>query len=145
MTAKADFTEQEWETVLEGPTSAGMIVSAVQRGGTFREVSAMAKAFSEARKEHGKSELLDEIVTHKPKVDRSGARSPDELKAAGVVTIREAVTIVEAKATPEELADYRRFVLSIANRVAAAKTEGDEPVSEAEATAITEITAALGD
>jgi hypothetical protein len=27
MTTKADFTEEEWKQVLEGPTSAGMIVT----------------------------------------------------------------------------------------------------------------------
>ena len=76
MTGSADFTPEEWDTVLEGPTSAGMIVTTAERGGTFREAFAMAKAFAEARKEHGDSELLDEIVSNKPEVDRTKARSP---------------------------------------------------------------------
>ncbi|HEY0391647.1 MAG TPA: hypothetical protein VGC63_08060 [Solirubrobacterales bacterium] len=53
MTGSADFTAEEWDVVREGPTSAGMIVSTAQRGGTFREVFAMAKVYAEARKEHG--------------------------------------------------------------------------------------------
>jgi hypothetical protein len=44
MTGKADFTEQEWALVLEGPPSAGMIVLTAQRGGTIRETFAIAKA-----------------------------------------------------------------------------------------------------
>ena len=42
MTGSADFTTEEWDVILEGPTSAGMIVSTAERGGTFREVFAMA-------------------------------------------------------------------------------------------------------
>ena len=43
MTTKADFTEEEWKQVLEGPTSAGMIVTTAESGGTFRETFAMAR------------------------------------------------------------------------------------------------------
>jgi hypothetical protein len=145
MTTSADFTPEEWEIVREGPTSAGMIVSTAQRGGTFREVFAMAKAYTEARKEHGDSELLDELVSHKPEMDRTKAHSPEELKEHGLQKIREAVTLVDQKATPEEAADYRRFVTSLAQRVAGAKSEGgDDNVSDAESAAIAEISAALG-
>ena len=145
MTTSSDFSAEEWDTVLEGPTSAGMIVSTAQRGGSFREVFAMAKAYTEARKEHGDSELLDEIVSHKPEMDRTKAHSTEELKEHGLQRIRDAVALVEQKASAEELGDYRRFVISVANRVAAAKKEGDgDAVSDAEAAAIAEITTALG-
>lgn len=145
MTGKADFTAEEWDTVLEGPTSAGLIVSAAQRGGTFREAFAMARAYTEARKQHGESALLDEIVSHKPEVDRTRSHSPEELKEHGLQHIRDAVALLSQKATPEELDDYRRFVISLAERVAGAKTEaGDEPVSDSEKAAIGEIAEALG-
>ncbi|MBK5220845.1 MAG: hypothetical protein JJE35_13865 [Thermoleophilia bacterium] len=144
MTKSTDFTPEEWEIVREGPTSAGMIVSTAQRGGSFREVFAMAKAYTEARKEHGDSELLDELVSHKPELDKTKAHSPEELKQHGLQHIREAVSLVEQKASAEELGDYRRFVVSLAERVAGAKSEGDKQVSDAESAAIAEITQALG-
>jgi hypothetical protein len=144
MTGSADFTPEEWNVVREGPTSAGMIVSTAERGGSFREAFAMAKAYTEARKEHGDSKLLDEIVSHKPDMDHAKAHSAEELKEHGLQRIREAVALVEAKATPAELEDYRRFVTSLANRVAGAKTESDDkPVSDAEAAAIADIAEAL--
>ena len=59
MTTKAAFSPEEWETVLEGPSTAGMIVLTAAHGGTFRETIAMSKAYAEARAEHGESELLD--------------------------------------------------------------------------------------
>lgn len=146
MTTKADFTEEEWKQVLEGPTSAGMIITTAERGGTFRETFAMAGAYTDARKEHGASELLDEIVTHRPKTDRIKAHSKEELKDAYLEEIRTAAGLVAAKATPQELGDYRLFVVNLAKKVAAAKEEkGSEGgVTPAEAAAITEIEGALG-
>jgi predicted house-cleaning noncanonical NTP pyrophosphatase (MazG superfamily) len=146
MTTHADFTDEEWKTVLEGPTSAGMIVTTAERGGSFRESFAMAKAFAEARQEHGASELLDEVVNHRPKTERVKAHSKEELKDAYLQEIRDAVALVSAKATTEELGDYRQFIVTLAKKVAAAKEEkgSEDGVSPAEAQAITAIEGALG-
>ena len=146
MTTHADFTDEEWKTVLEGPTSAGMIVTTAERGGSFREAMAMAKAFAEARQEHGASELLDDIVTHRPKTERVKAHSKEEMKDQYLQEIRDAVALVSAKATPAELGDYRLFVVSLSKKVAQAKKEkgSDDGISPSEASAITEIEAALG-
>jgi hypothetical protein len=143
MTTKDAFTPEEWTLVLEAPTSAGTVVVTASRGGTFRETFAMSKAYTEARAEHGKSELLDEIVGSKPKVDRARRHSPDELKASALQHVRDAVAIVKSKATTEEVEDYRKFVVSLAQKVAAAHREGDQAVSPAEAAAIHDIETAL--
>jgi hypothetical protein len=146
MTTHADFTDEEWDKVLEGPTSAGMIVATAERGGTFREVFAMAKAYTEARQEHGTSELLDEIVAHKPETDRAKEHSKEEMKDHYLQNVRDAVALVGDKATPAELGDYRLFVVSLAKRVAAAKKEkgSEDGISPSEASAIGEIETALG-
>lgn len=145
MTAKADFSEQEWDVVREGPTSAGMLVITAQRGGTFRETLSMAKAYAEARQDHGQSELLDEIVSAKPKTDRTHAHSPEELKEHALQNIRDAVALVAGKAQPDELEQYKSFVVKLAERVASAHEEGgDGPVSDSERGAIEQISAALG-
>ena len=144
MTARAEFTPEEWQVVLEGPPSAGMVVVTAQRGGTFRETIAMAKAYVEARKQHGESELLDEIVSAKPEIDHTRYRSAEELKENGLQHLRDALELLERKATPQELEDYRRFVLTLADKVATAHREGGESMSPAEHTAIQEIAASLG-
>ena len=144
MTGKADFTQDEWHVVLEGPPSAGMIVVTAQRGGTFRETIAIAKAYVEARKHHGESELLDEIVSAKPEIDRTRYHSAEELKEHGLQHLRDAVELLEQKATPEELDDYKRFVLNVADKVANAHREGGETVSADEHAAIDAIEANLG-
>ena len=145
MTGRADFTEEEWELVLEGPPSAGMIVVTAQRGGSFRESIAIAKAYLEARRQHGESELLDEIVAAKPERDHTRYHSVEELKQQGLQHLREAAELLERKATAEEAKDYRRFVLTLADKVANAHREGGEAVSDAERAAIEEISASLGD
>ena len=78
MTSKADFTEQEWEVVREGPPIAGLMAATASSGGTFRESWAMAKSFVAARQQHGESELLDALVAEKPHAKRYG--SSEELK-----------------------------------------------------------------
>ena len=50
----------------------------------------------------------------------------------------------ERKATPEELDDYKRFVLNVADKVANAHREGGETVSADEHAAIDAIAANLG-
>ena len=104
----------------------------------------MAKAYTEARQEHGTSQLLDEIVSTKPGMDRSKHHSLEELRSDFLQHVRDAVALLEQKATPEELDDYRRFVVTLANRVAEAHKEHGERVSPEEEQAIDEIKAALG-
>jgi hypothetical protein len=149
MTGKSDFTEDEWKLVLEAPPSAGLIVIASDRGGSVRESFSMAKAYTEARKDHGDSELLDEIVSAKPEMDHTRFKSPEELKEASLGHVRDAVALLKEKATPEEVDEYKKFIVGLANRVAEARKEGflglsGERVSEDERSAIGEVEAALG-
>jgi len=143
MTSKSDFTADEWRLILEAPPSAGMIVVTAQRGGSFRETIAMAKAYAEARQEHGKSQLLDEIVATKPERDHTHFHSFEELRAQGLKHLRDSVALLEKKATPEEVEEYRRFIVTLSHKVAAAHREHGHEVSESEQKAIQDITEAL--
>jgi hypothetical protein len=144
MTEKTSFTPEEWKLILEGPPSAGMIVVTAQRGGSFRESIAMAKSYVEARKHHGGSELLDEIVAAKPERDHTRYHSVEELKTAGLEHLRDAAALLEQKATQQEVEDYRNFILTLADKVANAHREHGVSVSAAEQAAIGEIADALG-
>src|SRR4051794_39099750 len=135
MTTKADFTEQEWDLVRIGPTVAGMIVITAEKGGMMRETFEMAKAYTDARKEHGSSELLDAVVASKPERDHTHYHSFEELKAAGLQRIRDAVALLEAKATPQEVDDYRGFIRGLSQRVAARHEEHGTAISASEQSA----------
>ena len=141
MTGKSDFNEEEWDLVREGPPAAGMVALTAEHGGTFRETWALAKTYAEARKEHGENELLDALVDEKPEMNRYS--SPQELEEVGLGRLSEAVTLLKQKATPEEVAGYKRFVLDVAERVAEAHKEQGGQVSAAEREAIEKIAASL--
>jgi len=148
VTGKADFSEDEWKVILEAPPSAGLLVILSDRGGSIRETFSMAKSYTEARQQHGESELLDEIVAAKPETDRTRAGSSEELKQHNLDNVRQAIALLKTKATDEEVAEYRKFILGLAERVAEARKEGflglsGERVSDAERAAIGEIEGAL--
>ncbi len=151
MTRKAEFNAEEWSTIVDGPLYAGMRVISADRGGTIRESLAMSRVYQEARGQHGASDLLDELIASPPSID------PERLGAAGqnlpAVTTQEldkAIAILEAKASPPEVDDYKRFVMTVAQAVAAAHKEGGflgiggKLVSDAENQALDEISSALG-
>jgi hypothetical protein len=148
MTSKADFNAEEWSLLLEAPPVSGMVVMAAHRGGTFREAISMGKAYSAAQKDDS-SPIVHEIVSARPEFDRERYKTPEELRERGFTRIREAVNLLERKATPEEVEEYKKFVLGVADTVAHAKKEGGvlgiggQPVSDEEQVALDEIAQTL--
>jgi hypothetical protein len=151
MTRKAEFNAEEWSTIVDAPLYAGMRVISADSGGTLRETVAMGRVYQEARQHHGESELLDELLTSPPAID------PNQLRAAGgdigalaSNQLREAIGILEAKATPSEVDAYKKFVMTVAQAVASSHKEGGflgiggKPISDAENQALDEISSALG-
>jgi hypothetical protein len=151
VTRKADFNAEEWSTVVNGPVYAGMHVITAERGGTFRETLAMGHAYQDARERHGENELLDELIASPPAIDAQ--RLQQAGPNVGEVTIqqlRDAMGILEQKATAAEVDAYKTFVMTVAQTVASAHKEGSflgiggKPISDAENRALDEISAALG-
>jgi hypothetical protein len=139
MTSKADFQPEEWNEILEAPMTAGMIVLTASGGGMFRETFALARAYADARKEHGASELLDEIVSTRPEFDRHRFGSGEELHDKGLEQLGGVAALLGAKATPEEREAYREFVLTVATKVADAHKEEGQAVSRPEQAALDEV------
>ena len=149
MTRKADFNADEWSTLVEAPVLAGMRVVTAGRGGTIRESMAMGKVYAAARQQQGDSPLLDDLASSPPAMDPQRVGSTGDIKGAAEERLREAVTILEATATPDELEAYRSFVVTLAETVANAHKEGGfmgvggTQVSEDEQKALDEIAATL--
>jgi len=150
MTTKADFNADEWDQILQGPPLAAVAVVTAQRGGAVRESLSMAKAYAEARTEHSGNALLDEIIGAQPQADRERVGSHEELLTKVDEHLQAAVDILEAKAEPEDVEAYKRFVIDLAQRVAEAHKSGGflgiggERVSENERAAIDHLAAGLG-
>ena len=71
------------------------------------------------------------------------AHSTDELRERGLSRLRDARMLLEQKGTPDELESYRAFVVTLAQRVAAAHKENGQAVSDRERAAIEEIETSL--
>jgi hypothetical protein len=144
MTGKSEFSPEEWELILQGPPTAGVMVVTAERGGAFRETLALTKSYVDARRQHGESELLDEIVSAKPELDRTHYGTPEELREHGLQHLRDAVALLEQKASPEEVDAYKHFVLNLATAVAGAHREHGVAISDKEQATLDEIAKTLG-
>jgi hypothetical protein len=141
MTAKADFSDEEWELLCEGPATAGVVALTACAGGSLGESWPLERPYAEARKEHGESELLDALVAEPPAVRPS--ESPEEVERRALGRLSEAVRLLEQKATRGEVHGYKRFTLDVAANVAEAHREEIASVTPAERAAIEKIAASL--
>ena len=144
MTTKAEFNAEEWSTIVEGAVLAGLRVAGAARWHPPESI-AMGRIYAEARKQHGESELLDELVAAPPALDPGLVRSPGDLGRVSTERLRKAVELLEQKASAEEVDAYKRFVLTLADAAAKAHREGGfigiggKEVSESERAALDEI------
>jgi hypothetical protein len=148
MTTKADFTDEEWARLERAPFVAGLAISLADPGGPIeavKESMAALKTVTEAAQSGGQSELVDAVaksVTEKAQKRQSPLR---DFKPRGALAgeeileeLRAANALVTEKATPEEAAGYREWLLTAAKRAAEAAKEGGflgfkaERVSEGE-------------
>ena len=149
MTRKASFNAEEWSTLQEGPLLAGMRVLTSGKGGLIRESLAMGEVYARARRKDGDTGLLDDLVAPPPALDPSLLPADADLGVVMTQRLGEALAVLESKATPDEVAAYKRFVLSIGEAVAGAHREGGilglggDRVSEPERLALNEIRGVL--
>src|SRR5262245_21624296 len=117
MATKADFTDEEWETLQKGVTGAGLLVSVSDRGffDTFKEASTLAKQVAQA-KEKSPSGLVRELADVKG-TGFGVKSSPEDVENETLAALQTAKTTLEAKA-PDELEPYRQFVVEVAQAVA---------------------------
>jgi hypothetical protein len=150
MTKRADFNADDWATVVAGPALAAAQVMTAERGGTFREAASLARTYQEARAEQH-TEVVEALLAEPPRVDPATVRNPQELAQHADQQLRAATEILRTQATPDELDDYRRFVLAVSRAVARAHKEGGflgiggKEISDSEQEAIDAIIDSLDD
>lgn len=150
MTKKAEFNAEEWQQVVDGPPVAGLIVVASEGGGTLSESLQIGRAYQEARQAHMGPELIEELLSSPPDLDPKDYADASDLRAKGLQQLRDAVAVLEGKATEDEIDAYRGFALGIAERVAHAHKTGGflgfggHEVTENERVALEDIREAIG-
>lgn len=149
MTSKADFTDEEWTRLKRAPFVAGMAISLADPGGPIeavKETSATLKTVLHAAEEGGRGELVDEIAREVAEDARQrksplAGWKPSKGANAGVEILdelRDVNRIVSEKATPQDAAALRDWLLAAAQASANAAKEGGfmgfraERVSEGE-------------
>jgi broad specificity phosphatase PhoE len=149
MTSKADFTDEEWTRLKRAPFVAGMAISLADPGGPIeavKETSATLKTVLRSAEEGGRGELVDEIAREVAEDARErksplAGWKPSKGANAGVEILdelREVNRIVSEKATPQDAAALRDWLLAAAQAAANAAKEGGfmgfraERVSEGE-------------
>src|SRR5215207_3631376 len=149
MTSKADFTNEEWTQLKRAPFVAGMAISLADPGGPIeavKETAATLKTVRDAAEGGGRGELVDAVA--REVLDEAQQRKsplagfkPTKGATAGVEILDElgqVNRIVSHKATPEEAAAFRDWLLGAAQEAANAAKEGGflgfhaERVSEGE-------------
>ena len=149
MTSKADFTDEEWTRLKRAPFVAGMAISLADPGGPIeavRETAATLKTVLGAAESGGRGELVDALAravaedARQRKSPLAGFK-PSKSAAAGVEILDElgeVNRIVSQKATPEDAAALRDWLMAAAQEAANAAKEGGflgfhaERVSEGE-------------
>jgi hypothetical protein len=148
MATKDDFTDEEWARLERSPFVAGMAISLADPGGPIEAVKesvAALRSVTEAAQSGEGGELVDavaESVTEKAKHRQSplgdfkprGALAGEEI----LDELRAVNELLSQKASPEDAAAFREWLLNAAKRAAEAAKEGGflgfraERVSEGE-------------
>jgi hypothetical protein len=134
MTIKADFGDEEWTRLKRGPFVAGMAISLADPGGPIeavKESMGVVRAVTDAATSGSGAELVDQAakgVAEKAKQRQSPLRDfrPKGALAGQAILdeLRAVNELVTQKATPEEAAAFRAWLLDAAKRSAEAAKEG---------------------
>ncbi|MEW1953080.1 hypothetical protein [Terrabacter sp. NPDC080008] len=132
VTAKSDFTDEEWTRIVRAPFVAGMAISLADPGGPIEAAKESMATLKSATNPPSREQLVAEVALeiqgmvqqrhnpvsgYKPTAGQPpGEQVLDELKAVQA--------IVASKATPEESAAFGQWLVAAAEAAAHAAKEG---------------------
>ncbi len=133
MTAKKDFTPEEWKILLKAPTAVGLYIMMADPNfiiGTMKEALTISSEIIKREKQEN-SELLSALL--KDYHDKDMAKQAriefekkevDAIRQAAWETLQKVVEILDKKATPEEAAEMKQWLYELARKTAEAAREG---------------------
>src|SRR3954447_5839691 len=159
MTTKAEFSEEEWATLVRSPMVAGMAITLADPGGPielFKETSAVLK-FTLGTSSEERDDLVGEVARSVRELSEQRTSPLGGFKPSGAMAGKEildelarASQIVGAKASAEEAEAFRAWIMECAQRAADAAKEGGfmgfhaERVSQGEKDMLAQLASALG-
>jgi hypothetical protein len=163
MATKANFTPDEWKSLLQSPLLVGIAVSAADPSGLIgmlKESMASARAVVQAQADPNADELVKAVAGDFETSEGRGlaqdglktllaGSKPADIAAKAVDAMHALSALLDAKA-PADATAYKTWLSHVANEVAEAAPEGGflgfggAKVSEAEKASVAQIAAALG-
>ena len=159
MTTKADFSTEEWQSIVQAPMAIGGLVTLASPaiGDAMKESMSVAKKIAELAQNTGNEELLGALAeefksraTAKEAQLKIETRDPAAVKAQMLGVVQSAAAAIDAKAAPEEATKAKQWLYSLGEAAANAAKEGDfmgiggQRVSPEEEAVLAEIKTALG-
>ena len=128
MTTKADYTDEEWVALRRAPLVAGLAVSLADPGGPIELTKETLAVLKVARTPPSQDELLV-AVAQDTEVRTQGKTLDLEIRGRTarkqvVEELASVNAILTAKATPEEAASFRLWLVQAAAGAAEAAREG---------------------
>jgi hypothetical protein len=156
MSQQADYSQEEWKTISAAPIMAGLLVSMSDLSGPVgmaKEAIAVVRSVTESAST-STNELIKAVsggITAKGgKPDMPNLPADRASVLSNLVDgCRQAAAIVSQK-SPGEAAEYKRWLVSLAQKTAEASKEGGflgiggTLVSDAESSAVKQLSSALG-
>ena len=158
MTTKADFSEDEWATLVRSPMVAGAAITLADPGGPIevvKETSAVLK-FATSSSSEQRDDLVGELAREVRELAERRTNPLGDFKPRGALAGKEIVDeiaraneIVSARASPEETGAFRAWIMECAQRAADAAKEGGfmgfhaERVSQGEKDMLAQLRSAL--
>lgn len=156
MTLKDNFTADEWFKIMTGPGRAGAAVVAASPSGVtglIAEAQAIAAAVRENVSKRGRTPLMEamaaDLLGKPPKPEdlpqQEKVKNMQEAKAQSIDGVRQAVWLVNAKASPEDAQAYKDMLMEVVEKTAQAAKEGGflglggEQINDAERAAMAEL------
>jgi len=159
MNIKNNFTPEEWKSLLKSPMLVSYAVAGAAPSGEndfIQEMSAVADAIIEGGQQAPQDSLVAadvaDIVANADDEGRGATEkiSVKEVKGRALEHCQSVADLLRTKVGAEEADAYKRWLVSVARKVASAAKEGGflgfggTQVSESEKTTIGEIESALG-
>jgi hypothetical protein len=158
MASKADFTPEEWKTIVAAAPMVGLAVTCASPNGplgVLKEMLSMGMAMAEMLQKGSSNPLIAELAADlKARQTRpeppEGIKDAEQAKELALRHIKSVNDLIEKKIAGPEADDFKKWLLNIGRRVAEASNEGGifgfggKQVSDAEKNVLRQIAFALG-
>jgi hypothetical protein len=154
MTTKSDFTEEEWARVRRAPFVAGMAISMADPGGPIEMAKESMGTVKSATNPPSREQLLTDIALDLQSMTQQRQNPLKDFKPQAPDQIQEELRavsdLVTSKASAEEAAAFKQWLLTTAQAAADAAKEGGFmgfgaiQVSEGETKMLDQLRATIG-